>query len=310
MDQKLEAFTTHLQSQDVSEHTVKSYRRDVEAFFKWLTKQVGQDTPPVEVTAFDVQKYRDHLVDLGRKPATVNRRLAGLRAFFAWMVESEQMASNPAGDVKGVKQTRKVPKALDAQEVYKLQRTAAAQRQLAEAQAGEGAITPAVVVARRDEALLNLLLYTGLRVSEAAALTTDDVVINDRSGQVTVRSGKGRKHRELPLHKEVRKALKAYLKVRPQDRGESLFLGQRGTLGARGIQMRLAALGEAAGVEVTPHVLRHTFATRLLREVGTDLVTVSALLGHESVATTRQFCRPIYTQPSEADLTKAVEGLE
>jgi len=161
-----------------------------------------------------------------------------------------------------------------------------------------------VITARRDEALLNLLLYTGLRVSEAAALNTDDVTINDRSGKVTVRSGKGREHRELPLHKEARKALKAYLEVRPQDQGEGLFLGQRGSLGPRGIQMRLAALGEAAGVEVTPHVLRHTFATRLLREVGTDLVTVSALLGHESVATTA-----IYTQPSEEDLTEAVEGL-
>lgn len=161
-----------------------------------------------------------------------------------------------------------------------------------------------MITARRDEALLNLLLYTGLRVSEAAALNTDDVTINDRSGKVTVRSGKGREHRELPLHKEARKALKAYLEVRPQDQGEGLFLGQRGSLGPRGIQMRLAALGEAAGVEVTPHVLRHTFATRLLREVGTDLVTVSALLGHESVATTA-----IYTQPSEEDLTEAVEGL-
>lgn len=167
-----------------------------------------------------------------------------------------------------------------------------------------------VVAARRDEAILNLFLYTGLRVSEAAALTTDDVEINDRSGKVIVCSRKGRKHRELPLHKEVRKALKAYLEMRTDDgRGGPgdcpLFLGQRGPLGVRGIQMRLAALGEAAGVEVTPHVLRHTFSMRLLREVGTDLVTVSALLGHESVATTA-----IYTQPSEDDLTEAVEGLE
>jgi site-specific recombinase XerD len=305
MNQTLEQFVTYLQTQDVSEYTVKAYRRDVSAFFTWLAKQVGQDTLPVEVTTFDVQKYRDHLVDLGRKPATVNRRLAGLRAFFSWLAELGQMASNPVGDVKGVRQTRKVPKALDAQEVYKLQRTAAAQRQLAEAQAGEGNATPAVITARRDEAILNLLLYSGLRVSEAAALNTDDVTINDRSGKVVVRSGKGRKRRELPLHKEARKALKAYLEIRPQNQSDDLFLGQRGPLGARGIQMRLAALGETAGVEVTPHMLRHTFATRLLREVGTDLVTVSALLGHESVATTA-----IYTQPSEEDLTQAVEELK
>jgi site-specific recombinase XerD len=84
----------------------------------------------------------------------------------------------------------------------------------------------------------------------------------------------------------------------------ALFLGQRGPLGVRGIQMRLRALGEAAGVEVTPHRLRHTFATRLLREAKADLVTVAALLGHASIATTA-----IYTRLSEAALERAVEGL-
>ena len=89
-----------------------------------------------------------------------------------------------------------------------------------------------------------------------------------------------------------------YWEVRPEAQGDSLFLGQRG------VQMRLTALGEAAGVEVTLHTLRHTFATRLLREAGADLVTVAALMGHSSVATTA-----IYTQPSEVDLVEAVEGL-
>lgn len=303
----LDDFVAHLQVQDASANTINAYRRDVTAFFAWLAGQVGHDVSPVEVTTFDVQKYRDALVAQGRKPAGVNRRLASLRAFFAWTVQSGQAASNPAGEVKGLRQARRTPKALDAQEVYRLQRTAAAQRQLAEAKASghsDAAPSPTLVDAVRDEALLNLLLYTGLRVSEAAALRTDDVTLNERSGKVVVRSGKGRKYREIPLHKEARKALEAYLAVRPADRGDALFLGQRGPLGARGIQMRLAALGEAAKVDVTPHVLRHTFATRLLREVKADLVTVAALLGHESVATTA-----LYTQPREADLVKAVEGL-
>jgi len=304
MSQFLEQFVAHLQMQDASPHTVAAYRRDVSAFFTRLAEQIGQEVPLVEVTPFDVQKYRDHLVALGRKPATVNRRLAALRAFFAWAVKTERMASNPAAEVKGVRQARRVPKALNAQEVYKLQRTAAAQRQLAEAKAGKGNVTPTVVNARRDEALLNLLLYTGLRVGEVAALRVEDVVLNERSGKVIVRSGKGRKYREVPLHREARRALAAYLEVRPQEQGESLFLGQRGSLGPRGIQMRLAALGGAAGLEVTPHVLRHTFGTRLLREADADLVTVAALLGHSSVATTA-----IYTLPSEADLVEAVEGL-
>lgn len=167
-----------------------------------------------------------------------------------------------------------------------------------------------MVNARRDEALLNLLLYTGLRVSEVAALRVEDAVLNERSGKVIVRSGKGRKYREVPLHRETRGSLQSYLEVRldgggGDKPGSYLFVGQRGPLGVRGIQMRLRALGKAAGMEVTPHQLRHTFATRLLREAGADLVTVAALLGHESVTTTA-----IYTRPGEADLAEAVTGLE
>jgi len=310
MKQHLKPFTEHLQTQDLSPNTVEAYGRDVTRFSKWLTERVGENVPPVEVTTFDVQKYRDHLVDLGRKPATVNRRLAGLRAFFDWAVEAGEAASNPAADVNGVEQSRRVPKSLDGQDVYRLQREAAAQRQLAEAKAGEGNVTPTVVYARRDEALLNLFLYTGLRVGEAAALRLDDVILNERSGRVIVRAGKGRKYREIPLHKEARKALAAYLAVRPEGgdkqhpKDDHFFLGQRGPLRERGMQMRLAALGEAAGVEVTPHMLRHTFATRMLREADVDLVMVSTLLGHSDVTTTA-----IYTQPNEADLAEAVERL-
>jgi integrase/recombinase XerC len=304
MKQHLEPFIQHLQTQDLSPNTVKAYSRDVTRFSAWLREKVGQDVPPVEITTFDVQSYRDHLIDQGRKPATVNRRLAGLRAFFDWAVEAGEAVSNPAADVNGVEQSRQVPKSLNAQDVYRLQREAAAQRQLAEAKAGEGHVTATVVYARRDEALLNLFLYTGLRVGEAAALRLDDVTLNERSGRVIVRAGKGRKYREIPLHKEARKALSAYLAVRPDSEDDHFFLGQRGPLRERGMQMRLTALGEAAGVVVTPHMLRHTFATRMLREADVDLVTVSTLLGHSDVTTTA-----IYTQPNEADLAEAVERL-
>lgn len=251
-----------------------------------------------------MRKYREHLLDGGRKPAGINRRLAALRTFFNWAIEAKLATTNPAQTLQGVKQDRRVPKALSAQEVYRLQRTAAGQRQLAIAKTG-GTTSATVIAALRDEAVLNLLLYTGLRVGEAAALRLDDLVLNGKVGKVIVRSGKGLKYRELPLHKEARQTLAAYLKVRPQDEGDHLFLGQRGPLGSRGIQMQLAALGKAASVDVTPHVPRHTFATRLLREAGADLVTVASLMGHASIATTQ-----IYTQPGEADRIKAVERLE
>jgi len=259
MSQYLKEFVAYLQVQDRSPHTVTAYRRDVSAFLDWVAEQVGREV--VEVTPFDVQKYRDHLVALGRKPAGVNRRLASLRAFFAWMVQTGQAATNPAAGVKGVRRARRVPKALTSQEVYRLRREAAARRQVAGAKAGPGRVTLTVVNARRDEALLNLLLYTGLRVGEAAALRVEDVVLNERSGKVIVRAGKGRKYREVPLHKAAREALKAYLEVRPTGRSDALFLGQRGPLGARGIQMRLRALGEAAGVDARAETyFRHPVA--------------------------------------------------
>jgi integrase/recombinase XerC len=296
-------FAEHLRDTDRSEHTVAAYAGDVAAFFAWLAERLDKNAEPIEVTVFDLKKYREYLLDQGRKPAGINRRLAALRTFFNWAIEKELATTNPVQTLQGVKQDRRVPKALSSQKVYRLQRTAAGQRQLAVAKAGE-AITPSVIAALRDEAVLNLLLYTGLRVGEVAALRLDDVALNGKAAKVIVRSGKGMKYRELPLHKEARQALAAYLKARPSDQGDQLFLGQRGPLGARGIQMQLAALGHAANVEVTPHMLRHTFATRLLREAGADLVTVASLLGHASIATTQ-----IYTQPGEAEKVKAVEKL-
>ena len=220
------------------------------------------------------------------KPATVNRKLAALSTLYRWAGETGRVDRDPTRYVNGVAQQPTAPKALSNQALRRILRQAR--------RSGK----------KRDIALLELLAATGLRVSEAAALRVEDVVLNERSGKVIVRAGKGRKYREVPLHKAARESLRAYLAVRPTGRGDALFLGQRGPLGVRGIQMRLAALGEAAGVEVTPHRLRHTFATRLLREAGADLVTVAALLGHSSVATTA-----IYTQPGEADLARAVEGL-
>ena len=228
----LNQFADHLRDTDRRENTVAAYTGDVAAFFTWLAARLGEAVDPVAVTVFDVKKYREHLLDGGRKPAGINRRLAALRTFFNWAIEQQLATTNPAQTPQGVKQDRRVPKALSAQEVYRLQRTAAGQRQLAMAKAG-GATTAAVIAALRDEAVLNLLLYTGLRVGEVAALRLDDVVLNGKAAKVIVRSGKGLKYRELPLHKEARQGLDAYLKVRPTDQGDHLFLGQRGPLGAR-----------------------------------------------------------------------------
>ncbi len=302
MTNYLDEFTAYLQGLDRSPLTVKSYRHDVELFFAWLEARLERTVPLVEVTPFDLQKYRDSLED--GKPSVTNRRLASLRVFFTWARKQGQVAGNPVEDIQGIKQDDKSPKALTQPEIYKLQREAAARHQLALAKAGEE-ITAALVDAIRDEAIFNLLLYTGLRVAEASALKVGDVEISARKARVTVRKGKGRKYRVIPLHSVAKKSLEAYLKVRPADRGEALFLGQRGQLGTRGIQFRIESLAEAAKVEVTCHVLRHTCASRMLRDAKADLVTVAKVLGHSNINTTA-----IYTQPGEAEMIQAVEGVE
>ena len=226
MAENLTRFVAHLVAQDRSPHTVTAYRRDVAALFNWLTAQIGDPVPPIQVTSFDVQRYRDHLVAAGRKPAGINRRLAALRAFFAWTSSMGQTGANPVTSVQTLKHIRLVPKTLSAQDVYRLQRTAAGQRQPAEARSSHPT-TPTVAMAWRGEALLNLLLYTGLRVGEAVALRLDDVHIGKRSGKVIVRSGKGRRYREVPLNREARRALAGYLAVRPNNPDPIPFWSRR-----------------------------------------------------------------------------------
>ncbi|MBN1887426.1 MAG: tyrosine-type recombinase/integrase [Thermoflexales bacterium] len=148
------------------------------------------------------------------------------------------------------------------------------------------------------------------------ALTLDDVDIRPRSGNLVVRSGKGEKFREIPLNAEVRRCLEAYIKVRPNPavaRDDHLFIGQRGeAITSSGVWRTLNKYAKQADVDdISPHTLRHTFATLLLREEGADLVTVSDLLGHpqdggshENVNTTAR-----YTRSTEADRRAAVERL-
>jgi len=309
MSEVLDNYVLYLQGLDRSPLTVKGYQRDIQAFFTWLEAQLGRPVPPIEVTTFDIQRYRDGWKkgfkeeDKPGKPAAINRRLAALRSFFGWALKKGLVGSNPVEDVQWEAQGKRSPKSLTQQEVYQLQREAASQRQLAEVKAG-AEITPTLVDALRDEAILNLLVYGGLRVAEVAALKVGDLQFTARRAKVIVREGKGRKYREVPIHPNVRKMLEAYLAVRPKDQGDALFLGQRGALSTRGIQFRIEAIGEAAKIKVTCHVLRHTCATRMLRESKADLVTVADILGHSNINTTM-----IYTQPGEEDKFKAVEGM-
>jgi site-specific recombinase XerD len=221
-------------------------------------------------------------------PATITRRLAALRKFCQWAISQDLLSENPADGVKGIASIPRAPKWLEKRDVDRLLR--ACER------AGN----------KRDLAILSVLRHTGIRVSELCALQTGDISLSERKGELVVRSGKGAKHRVIPLNLDVRKALAAYIQVRPRLGIPQLFIGQRGNrLTPLGVEKIVRKYGYQAGLqEVTPHTLRHSFGKHSL-DAGVDLVTVSTLLGHQRLETTA-----IYTTPSRRDLEQAVSKLE
>ena len=144
----------------------------------------------------------------------------------------------------------------------------------------------------RDQALAHLLFYTGVRLSECAALDVSDILISARKGQVIVRSGKGETYREVPLNAEVRNALKDWLRDRskrfPRSSDPALFLSLKGKrLSTRAIDLILRQLGADTNLELSAHILRHTCLTKRVRR-GNDLVLVAEVAGHQRLETTRR----------------------
>jgi len=282
-------FAQYLRASDKSENTVEAYLRDLRLFGEWFRNSNGEEMTPEAITPIDVKEYKTHLLQVkGFKPATVNRKLASISAFCEWARNERLVEANPTEGIGNVQEVELAPRWLTRKEQYALLR--AVQK--------EG--NP------RDEAVIMLLLHTGLRVSEASDLRLSDVEISERKGRVTVREGKGRKHRVVPLNADVRKALAAYLSERPPARHDHLFVGKReGRLKPWGIQHVAGKYAYLAKLDsVTPHTLRHTFAKNLV-DAGVSLDKVATLLGHKNLNTTR-----MYTKPSTADLAEAVETLE
>ena len=286
MASDIKDFIFYLESRDRSRHTISAYRLDLEQFEKWFESVNDDEMQPHLITPTDLREFKHHLIqDEQLSPATVNRKLASLRAFMKWAVGEGTIESVPRMP-QGVEQVSAAPKALDRREMNSLVR--AVERH----------------GSKRDQAIILVLLNTGLRVNELSALDSSDIEMSERKGKLVVRSGKGNKRREVPVNAEARRVLSVYLDGREDD-NQALFLSQQGSrLGSRGIQDAVGKYGRLAGLEdLTPHALRHTFCTNLLRG-GVDIVTVAALAGHSDISTTS-----IYTQPNGKDMEKAVEGL-
>jgi len=284
----LESFKEDLLRQEKSQNTVRAYIRDVEEFIQWFSETVGEFSPE-QITVVDVQEYKNYLYNIKRnKPVSVNRKLSALESFCEFLVSTGHLKDNPAAKVKKIKyqKTAEVA-ALSNSELYRLKRMFYLEDN------------------KRDIAIFELMINTGLREAEVCNLKLDDIVMSERKGVVIVRSGKGEKYREVPLNANVRRALQAYLDVRP-NRGNYLFVSNKSDrLSESQLYRIIRKYADMAGIKAHPHMLRHTFATKLLREGKIDLPTLQNLLGHANINTTA-----VYTRATMQDLEKAVEILE
>lgn len=274
----LAQFEEHLVLTQLSPSTVVNYLADLRAFARWGVDRIDPDFSLVVLTPGAVRAYRSYLLEEKRcATATVNRQLQTLRKFCAFATQAGLAASNPAEEIQLVQGESSVPPPpLTGKQIEALLRVSSSEQ-------------PSL--ARRDTAILVLLLHTGLRVNELVELHLDDVEFDHPGVHLRIKDGRHGTYRKVPLEGEVRHALHDYLLVRPNVEGEAhLFLSREGRpLSPRSVQRIVSARARAAGLEgVSPQALRRTYANRLLATTG-DLALVSERLGHQQLTTTMRY---------------------
>jgi len=303
-DPELARFLRSLAARDTSRHTQRAYATAVGAYLDWLAARGIDWRRP---TRSDLRAYLAILGE-GRARSSVAQRLAAIRSFHRWATRSDLAPGDPWGAIATPRLPRRLPRVLEVEQIGRI-------LDLVETDLEEPVgddhdrATLRVALALRDRALVETAYAAGLRISELAA--ADLASLDLRRGEVRV-MGKGRKERIGLLGRPARAALADYLEDgRPvlldRRRGDEpppveIFLNHRGgPLGVRGLRYRLDRLCVRAGlpVGISPHTLRHSFATHLL-DGGADLRVVQELLGHENLATTQ-----IYTHVSPGRLQAA-----
>lgn len=282
LERAVDAYLRHISiERGLSQHTVAAYRRDLAGYVEWLTGQGVDDTAGVTadlVAAFAAERASAQPPPAASSLARLQSSVRGLHRFLA---REGIEPDDPSTRLRPPKQALRLPKALTIDQVERLL----------------DAPEPDTIVGLRDRALLELLYATGARVSEVVQLDVDDLA----HGEVLRVRGKASKERIVPVGSYARAALDAYLtRARPElsRRGRAtprLFLGARGApLSRQGAWLVIRDAAQRAGLttQVSPHTMRHSFATHLLQG-GADVRVVQELLGHASVATTQ-----IYTHVS------------
>ncbi len=275
LDQQIQQFLTYLQTErDVSPHTLAAYRSDLAQLLAFVLCERGERE---SVSAPDVDHLllRRYLAGLSKntKKSSIGRKLAAIRSFFRFLLRRGMIAGNPAELIATPKKEQRLPFHLDIDQATSLMEAPNDDRKYA----------------RRDRAILELLYSSGLRVSELTGLNIGE--LDPVAGMVRV-TGKGGKERIVPVGSRALEALQEYLDQRGEDavRG-ALFVNTRGgRINRRSVARIVDAhvLRIAAFKRISPHTLRHTFATHML-EGGADLRAIQELLGHASLSTTQKY---------------------
>jgi len=272
-------FEEHLARLALASTTIVNYLADLKTFARWHADAKGAAYSLLELTPDDIREYRCHMqTNEEWAPATINRRLQAVRKFYGFAMETGLTESNPASEVQLIPRPGpNLPRALTPEEVTSL---------LQAVQGGR----PSLV--KRDYAIIQLLLQTGIKLGELTRLRLSDVQLQgDGEGSLLVGEGDGNKGRQVPLSSLACAALRDYLRVRPPSAStENLFLSQEGScISRRTVQRLIRVYTKAAGLEdVSAHVLRHTFAVSTLEDTE-DLSLVARLLGHRCLETTAKY---------------------
>jgi len=272
----------------LSENTIKSYEFDLQSFFTFLR---NEKRAIKDVEKSDLQQYLAHLYDLGFATTTASRHLSTIRSFYEYLMIEGQIKASPCEFVESPKLPKNLPIILNLEEVTRLL----------------DSFTDATVYGVRNKAMIELIYASGMRVSELLNLNLDDLYLE--MGFVRC-MGKGSKERIVPIGEVATEALEAYLRGSRQEflkasrQQDALFLNRHGgRMSRQGFWKILKEQAKVAGIEkeISPHKLRHSFATHLI-ENGADLRIVQELLGHASISTTQ-----IYTHVGKSHLRKVIE---
>lgn len=272
MNELLESFIKHLSDErNYSEHTVKAYRGDLENFRDFLLKEEKdiEDADVATINAYVSTLYGKN------SPSSVERKVSAIRSFFSYLVRKGIATQNPAKLVRTPKKEKHLPVFLSVDEVFNLVDVKDSEK------------SPLRV---RDRAILELLYSSGLRVSELAGATLADLSM----GEAIIRiRGKGNKERIVPVGSKALSSLGEYLDLREKLKPASnrIFLNSRGGgITTRSLARIIKKYGLVSGISknVSPHVLRHSFATHLLAG-GADLRAIQEMLGHASLSTTQRY---------------------